>query len=113
MSWDLVVKQNFSAAHYLENYEGQCERMHGHTFKIEVYFSVEKLDNAGISIDFKEIKAYLKEILPDHQVLNEVFDFQPSAENLSKYFFHKIKEKYNVSKVIIWESENAGVAYSE
>ena len=61
MSWDLVVKQNFSAAHFLKNYIGKCERMHGHTFRIEVYFNVKELDKAGISIDFKEIKAYLPE----------------------------------------------------
>ena len=113
MSWTLVVKQDFSAAHFLQNYKGKCEKMHGHTFQIEVHFSVKSLDKAGISIDFDEIKTYLREILPDHQVLNDIYDFSPSAENLSKHLYHKIKKKYNVSKVIIWESENAGAVYSE
>ena len=113
MSWKLIVKETFSCAHFLENYKGKCEHMHGHTFRIEVHFNVKELDKAGISIDFTELKAYVKSILPDHKVLNEVFDFSPSAENLSRYFFHKIKEKYNLAKVIIWESENAGSAYSE
>ena len=111
MSWNLVVKQDFSAAHYLKNYKGKCEKMHGHTFQIEVHLKMEELDKAGIATDFNEIKTYLKEILPDHQVLNDIYDFSPSAENLSKYFYHKIKETYNVSKVIIWESENAGAVY--
>ncbi len=111
MAYELIVKQRFSAAHFLEHYKGKCEKMHGHTFSIEVYFRVDSLDKSGISIDFTEIKSYLKEILPDHKVLNEVFDFSPSAENLAKYFYNKIKEKYPVSKVIIWESEDAGAVY--
>lgn len=111
MSWELVVKDKFSSAHFLEHYQGKCERMHGHTFQIEVYLTVNKLDKSGIGIDFSEIKAYLKDILPDHQVLNEVLGFSPSAENLSRYFFDKIKEKYPVSRVIIWESDSAGAIY--
>ncbi|MCI0471641.1 MAG: 6-carboxytetrahydropterin synthase, partial [Candidatus Aminicenantes bacterium] len=80
MSWNLIVKENFSAAHFLQNYKGKCEHMHGHSFRIEAYFKVAELDNAGIGIDFTRLKAYLKDILPDHKVLNEVFDFSPSAE---------------------------------
>ncbi len=113
MSWELVVKEKFSSAHFLDHYKGKCERMHGHTFQVEVYLKVDKLDKSGIAIDFAEIKTYLKELLPDHVVLNELFDFSPSAENLSRYFYHKIKEKYPVSRVMVWESETAGAAYSE
>ena len=113
MSWELKVKQKFSAAHFLENYQGKCEKMHGHTFQIEVYLKVKKLDEAGISIDFTEIKDYLKTILPDHRLLNEIFDFPPSAENLAKYFFHIIKEKYPISKVVIWESDDTAASFSE
>ena len=113
MSWELVVKETFSSAHFLEHYRGKCEKMHGHTFEIEVCFRVNELNESGIGIDFTELKAYLKELLPDHEILNEVFDFSPSAENLSRYFYYKIKEKYPVSKVMVWESDNAGAAYSE
>jgi 6-pyruvoyltetrahydropterin/6-carboxytetrahydropterin synthase len=113
MSWELIVKEQFSSAHFLEHYKGKCEHMHGHTFRIEAHFKTKTLDKSGIGMDFTELKTYLKSILPDHQVLNEVFEFSPSAENLSRYFYHKIKKKYDVSKVILWESENAGAAYAE
>ena len=112
MSWELIVRQKFAAAHFLKNYRGKCERMHGHTFEMEVHFNVHKLDNAGISIDFSEIKEYLRDIAPDHRVLNELFDFSPSAENLARHFFEKIEKTYPVLKVIIWESEDAGAAYT-
>ena len=113
MSWELVVKEKFSSAHFLEHYKGKCEKMHGHTFEVEVYFRVKELNKSGIGIDFTELKTYLKDLLPDHRVLNEIFDFSPSAENLSRYFYYKIKEKYHVSKVMVWESENAGALYFE
>ena len=113
MSWELVVKEKFSSAHFLEFYRGKCEKMHGHTFEVEAYFRVKELKKSGIGIDFTELKTYLKDLLPDHKVLNEIFDFSPSAENLSRYFYYKIKEKYPVSKVMVWESDNAGAVYSE
>lgn len=114
MIWELIVKKKFSSAHFLNNYKGKCENMHGHTFMIEVNLRVQKLDKAGISVDFIKIKNYLDQILPDHQVLNELYDFSPSAENLSKFFYKKIKERYpQLSRVVIWESEDAGCAYSE
>ncbi len=113
MSWELVVKDKFAAAHFIQHYKGKCEKMHGHTFQVEVYIKATELDISGIAIDFTELKAYLKEILPDHKVLNEVYDFSPSAENLSRHIYYTIKNKYPVSRVMIWESENAGAMYSE
>jgi len=113
VSWEIIVKQKFSAAHYLENYKGKCEKMHGHTFEIEVAIVSSDLDKAGISFDFSKVKTYLKTILPDHQVLNEIFDFSPSAENLARHFYFQIKEKYPVTKVTIWESEQAAAVFSE
>ena len=113
MSWDLVVRQKFSAAHFLENYKGKCEKMHGHTFEIEVTFRTGELDKSGISIDFGIIKEYLRQLVPDHKVLNEVYDFSPSAENLARYFFAQIKLQYPVIRVMVWESEDAGASYAE
>ena len=58
MSWELVVKHKFAAAHFLEHYKGKCERMHGHTFEMEVYLRAATLNESGISIDFTELKAF-------------------------------------------------------
>ena len=113
MSWELVVKQKFSAAHFLENYKGKCEKMHGHTFELEVHLRASELDNSGISIDFGLVKEYLRGLVPDHKVLNEAYGFSPSAENLARHFFHQVSEKYPVVKVVVWESEDAGAAYAE
>ncbi|MGQ9619039.1 MAG: 6-pyruvoyl trahydropterin synthase family protein [Candidatus Aminicenantia bacterium] len=42
-----------------------------------------------------------------------MYEFNPSAENLSKHFYYELKKFYPVKKVVVWESENAGAEYSE
>lgn len=113
MSWILTVRDRFQAAHYLKEYKGKCEKMHGHTFQVEVQVDVSRLDRAGIGIDFNEIKAKLNDALPDHTLLNEVFDFNPSAENLSRHFFQELKKHFPVKCVTVWESADASATYSE
>lgn len=113
MSWILRVKDRFQAAHFLKYYKGKCEKVHGHTFQVEVEIEVSELDKTGISIDFTEIKKRLSEILPDHTLLNEVYDFNPSAENLSRHFFHELKKYFPVKGVTVWESEDASARFTE
>ena len=113
MSWELVVKEQFSSAHFLEHYKGKCEKIHGHTFWVEVQVKVTKLDKRGIGEDFATIKEKLTEILPDHAFLNEVYDFTPSAENLARHFYKELKKHFPVKEVTVWESENASATYSE
>ncbi len=113
MSWILKVRDRFQAAHYLEGYEGKCEKVHGHTFRVEVDIRVTELDEAGLGIDFTEIKETLAEILPDHTLLNDVYDFNPSAENLSRRFFIELKQHYPVVRVTVWESDDASATYFE
>jgi 6-pyruvoyltetrahydropterin/6-carboxytetrahydropterin synthase len=113
MSWILKVKEKFQAAHFLKEYQGKCEKMHGHTFYVEVGVEVNKLDKTGIGVDFSKIKQKLSEILPDHTLLNEVYDFNPSAENLARHFFFELKKHFPVAKVKVWESEDASATYSE
>jgi len=113
MSWILRVRDKFQAAHFLKEYKGKCEKIHGHTFQIEVAIEVRELDRTGLGIDFTLIKQKLAEILPDHTLLNEVYEFNPSAENLARRFFQEMKKSFPVKEVTVWESEDASAAYSE
>ena len=113
MSWTLKVRDTFSAAHYLKEYKGKCERIHGHTFQVEVAIRAQELGATGIGFDFTEIKKVLAEALPDHALLNEVFPFNPSAENIARHLFGELKKNYPVESVTVWESEDASATYAE
>ncbi|HSA95615.1 MAG TPA: 6-carboxytetrahydropterin synthase QueD [Acidobacteriota bacterium] len=113
MSWILNIRDKFSAAHYLREYKGKCEKVHGHTFRVEVAVRARELDRTGIGFDFAEIKAALTTLLPDHALLNEVYAFNPTAENLARHFYGELKKTYPVVSVTVWESEDAAAAYSE
>jgi 6-pyruvoyltetrahydropterin/6-carboxytetrahydropterin synthase len=113
MSWTLRVRDHFSAAHYLREYQGKCEKVHGHTFQVEVAIEVHELDKTGLGIDFTDIKQKLASILPDHVLLNDLFEFNPSAENLARRLFQDMKKYYPVKSVTVWESEDASASYTE
>lgn len=113
MSWTLKIRDKFSAAHFLKEYRGKCEKVHGHTFQVEVAVSVRELDRTGIGFDFTEIKKVLTAALPDHTLLNEVYAFNPSAENIARHLYGELKKTYPVESVTVWESDDASATYSE
>ncbi|MBP1661674.1 MAG: 6-pyruvoyl tetrahydrobiopterin synthase [Candidatus Aminicenantes bacterium] len=113
MSWTLKVRDKFSAAHFLREYKGKCEKVHGHTFQVEVAIAVRELDRTGIGYDFTEIKKTLAAALPDHALLNETYAFNPSAENIARHLYGELKKAYPVESVTVWESEDASATYAE
>jgi 6-pyruvoyltetrahydropterin/6-carboxytetrahydropterin synthase len=118
--FELKVVDVFSSAHSLRGYEGNCERVHGHNWKVEVVVSCLGLDDRGLGIDFRDLKTALKDVLEglDHKNLNDVEPFDkvnPSSENLASYIFVGIKKRVptNISlkRVTVWESESASASY--
>ena len=119
--YELKVVTQFSAAHQLRNFGGKCEELHGHNWKIEVIVRGEKLDSAGLLIDFKELKECTNKILEelDHSFLNELPSFRnrnPSSENIAAYIFEKLSDTLDgnhieVTKVTAWESDTASASY--
>jgi 6-pyruvoyltetrahydropterin/6-carboxytetrahydropterin synthase len=95
----------------------KCENMHGHNWKIEVFLTGEKLDEAGVVMDFGDIKTRLREIIGrlDHQYLNELAMFQgrqPSSERIAAHVAAELQQAIQhpgvrVSRVSAWESEDA------
>ena len=88
--YELKVVTRFAAAHRLTMVGAKCENMHGHNWKIEVCLVGDRLDEAGVLMDFGEIKARLGEIIArvDHRFLNELEIFQgrqPSSERIAFY----------------------------
>lgn len=114
-----MVEDSFDSAHALRGYEGPCENLHGHTWRVQVFFRGEKLNRIGILEDFKNIRKELASIISiyDHKFLNETSDFtaiNPSSENLSRIIYHNMKAKLKeISKVVVWESPTTNAAYWE
>lgn len=120
--FELIVETDFSAAHNLREYKGQCERLHGHNWKVQVVLKAENLNNSGMVMDFREVKIILEEILStfDHAYLNELPAFKvlnPTTENLSRLLYHELRGKLPagvmVSRVTTWESDRCGAVYFE
>lgn len=118
--YSLTVKDHFDAAHSLRGYEGECSRLHGHTWDVEVTVAGETLDGIGILYDFKQLKADLRAILDayDHQYLDEVPPFDAmnaTAENLARVVYERLEgvvaPGVKVAEVAVWESPIARLVY--
>lgn len=114
-----MVEDTFDAAHALRGYEGPCENLHGHTWRVQVIIQGEELNKIGLLYDFKTIKAELNKVLAkfDHKLINDVAPFDvenPSSENLSRIIFAELKKKFkSISKVSVWESPTSSATYWE
>jgi len=119
--YQLFVEEHFDAAHYLRNYHGKCENLHGHRFKVVVCLETTKLDETGLAYDFAKIKQHLREVLAqfDHVCLNDVPPFdkiEPSCENLAATIYNALQPHFSglpvkLACVEVWESPTSGVAY--
>ena len=121
MAFTIKTVTDFAAAHSLRGYDGPCQRLHGHNWKIEVEVQAETLDSVGMTMDFKVLKKYTKEVIDrlDHYNLNDIPPFDvinPTAENLTKYFYDEIAalikgDAVSMKSVTIWETERACARY--
>lgn len=122
-TYNLKILADFASAHTLRNYPGDCSRMHGHNWKVEVEVKATALNEHEMGMDFKTIKTATRELAKtlDHRYLNEIPPFDtinPTAENIAKYFYQNLSKTLNndiaqVSGVTLWETDRACVRYSE
>ena len=120
--YELTVKAEFEAAHFIKNYPGKCARLHGHNWIVEAVANGTELNELGILIDFKILKAELNKILDelDHQFLNELEIFSkknPTAEILAKVIFEKLSAseifsgKNKLTAIKVYETPKSCVTY--
>jgi 6-pyruvoyltetrahydropterin/6-carboxytetrahydropterin synthase len=118
--YQVSVEGHFDAAHYLRDYGGKCENIHGHRFKVVVSLKTAKLNEIGLAYDFVELKRHLGEVLDrfDHTSLNDVPPFDkinPSSENIAVNIYDQLKGRFSggvsLSSVEVWESPQTCVTY--
>ncbi len=119
--FELKIITGFSAAHQLRNFQGPCEHLHGHNWKIEVCVAAAGLDQAGMVIDFAILKKMTNDIIErlDHKFLNDLEEFRdqnPSSEYIAQYIAQELSFRLSstlakVTRVTTWESETASATY--
>jgi len=119
--YEIAVESHFDAAHFLRGYQGKCEALHGHRFRVVARISAAGLDDAGMAYDFTELRKHLNDILDkfDHTCLNEVPPFDeinPSSEHLATTIYNELKRKLalppvSLSSVEVWESPQSCATY--
>ena len=119
--FELKVTNHFAGAHQLQMVAKKCENLHGHNWKVEVRIAGDRLNDAGVVMDFGEIKRHVSEVMKtlDHKFLNELEYFQdgnPSSENIAKYIADTLQGKITepdvrVASVTAWESDDACATY--
>jgi 6-pyruvoyltetrahydropterin/6-carboxytetrahydropterin synthase len=119
--YEIAVERHFDAAHYLRGYQGKCEAVHGHRYRVVVRIAAVELNDIGLAYDFTDLKRHLDGILArfDHTLLNDVPPFDemnPSAENLAAAIYEELKMKLAADPVTLlaveaWETPHQGVVY--
>lgn len=111
--FEVKVEKTIAAAHRLFDYNGPCENMHGHNYRVEVAYSGTELDRFGMLVDFTDIKRAFYAVLEtlDHTYLNDLpafHDLSPSAENIAAHIYDALEEttfdRAALSYVSVWET---------
>ncbi|MBC8209275.1 MAG: 6-carboxytetrahydropterin synthase QueD [Desulfobulbaceae bacterium] len=119
--YDIFIDTHFAGAHHLRDYPGNCEKPHGHNWKVRVTVRASEIDELGMGIDFKILKKEVNSVvdLLDHQDLNTLAAFQdrnPSSEHIAAFLFNQLSpilnhDRYHIHSVTVHETESSGLTY--
>jgi 6-pyruvoyltetrahydropterin/6-carboxytetrahydropterin synthase len=119
--YEISVEMDFDAAHFLRGYQGKCEALHGHRFKVVATVRIGRLNDIGLGYDFTELKRKLGEVVGkfDHTSLNDLPAFKqknPSSENIATTIYRELKKKLKdapaeLVATEVWESPQSHVTY--
>lgn len=102
----------FGASHFLTKYEGKCEKLHGHNYKVEVSVKGEPGEN-DLLFDFVDLKEIVEDKTIsklDHSHLNDLFE-NPTAEIISIWIWEQLKKDLDLYEIRLWETSNSFVTY--
>ena len=117
------VEARFESAHYLREYRGISEPLHGHSYKVEADLAARGggVDGDAIAVDFVSAKRKLEALARtlDYGCINDIAPFteiNPSAENIAEWFARELQaavedENATVTAVTIWEGPVNSVTF--
>ena len=120
--FEVSVQQSFAAGHALRNYQGKCENVHGHNYRVQITVQGDELNSIGLLVDFIDLKRLMNRVVDylDHRFINELPPFDslnPSAENIAKYFHDQVSAELRndvpvrISEVKVWETDTSIAVY--
>jgi 6-pyruvoyltetrahydropterin/6-carboxytetrahydropterin synthase len=115
---EIFKEFTFEAAHRLPKVpQGhKCSRLHGHSFRVEVYVRGDVHADAGWVMDFGDIKAAFKPTLEllDHNYLNDITGLEnPTSENIARWIWERIAPRLPLlSKVVVRETCTSGAIFT-
>lgn len=132
MGYGLKTEASFDGAHFLTDYYGKCENLHGHRWRVVAYLRQDGLRDEGtmrdMVLDFGVFKRAVREEVGalDHTFLVEegslkpgtlraltedeefrltMLPFRTTAENLARYFAERLLARdLPVSQVDVYET---------
>ena len=121
--FDVEIRRTFSAAHQLRGYDGDCRNLHGHNYNVVAVVRTDTLNEIGIALDFKRLKAALDSILAgyDHKNLSDLPEYaevNPTSEIMAMHIYQRLSGLLNddavkVRSIRVEESANSAVTYFE
>ena len=119
--YEVAVEQEFDAAHYLRGYQGKCENVHGHRFRVVARLRAKRTDEIGMAYDFTSLRQELGQVVSrfDHVCLNDMPPFDktnPSSENIASTIFKELQpilkgKESSLCSIQVWESPHSSVTY--
>lgn len=94
----MTVCTTFAAAHRLPQHQGKCQRLHGHTYALEVTVEGSPQETgpaAGMIMDFAELRERVAQVVVeplDHQLLNDLLEFVPTTEAVAAWALKRLRE---------------------
>lgn len=122
--YSIRIEARFESAHFLRNYRGISEPLHGHSYKVEAQLAArdQGVDNDAIAVDFvvskKELEGLAKKL--DYGCINDIPPFtevNPTAENIAAWFHEEltarlVAENARVVSVTVWEGPVNAATYT-
>lgn len=131
--YGLKTESTFDAAHFLSDYDGKCENLHGHRWRVIAWIEVDELQTSGqekdMVVDFGDFKRALRSLVAqfDHMFIVEegslapetiaalesetfkllVVPWRTTSENFARHFFDELVEMgFPVTRVEVDETPN-------